>query len=378
MKDVDDRTIARNGQVIELGGAPGFPIVVKVAVRNGPIGSIAATPDGARVLVTNYGDDSVSVIDAATCRLTGTVAGLGEPAAIALAGRDPGRAYVRTATTAYDSIAVIDLATNTVAATHPLAHSVSDLAVSPDGKYVYAGRNGAGVADVAVLDTATGAVDSIDLTDVMGVAGFHDGAGTTAECLRISPDGGLLYVAAGGAVGGQLVVIDTGAHSAEGRARVVDVVDIGLPIRDVALSPNGALAHVLSSVPELGAVIDVVDTRTRSITGTRKLGEVGGVVTSLTLSGDGDRAYLVGDEGITVLSTLTQDVVGTIAVADQPSCVVESPDANYLYIAEYSGAVTVAPVASIVALGVESAAQEDESAAEWVVPELPQGEPALV
>jgi len=378
MKDAKDRTIARNGQVIELGEAPGFPIVVKVAVRNGPIGSIAASPDGSRVLVTNYGGDSVSVIDAATCRLTGTVADLGEPSAIALAGREPGRAYVRTAAAAYDSIAIIDLATQTVAASHPLAHSVSDLAVSPDGKHVYAARNGAGVADVAVLDTTTGAVESIDLTGIMGVAGPYGASGTTAECLRISPDGQRLYVAAGGSAGGQLVVIETGAHSAAGRARVVDAVDLGLPIRDVALSPNGALAHVLSWVPELGAVIDVVDTRTRKITGTRKFGEVGGLVTSLTLSGDGDRGYLVGDEGITVLSTLTQDVVGTITVADQPSCVVESPDANYLYIAEYSGAVTVAPVASIVALGVENAAQEGETAAAWVVPELPEGEPALV
>jgi hypothetical protein len=36
---------------------------------------------------------------------------------------------------------------------------------------------------------------------------------------------------------------------------------------------------------------------------------------------------------MTVLCTLTHEVVGTIEVAGQPSCVVESTDAKYLYIA---------------------------------------------
>ncbi|WP_420866164.1 YncE family protein, partial [Mycobacterium alsense] len=181
--------------------------------------------------------------------------------------------------------------------------------------------------------------------------------------------------------GGQLVVIDVGGTPTS--LRVISTVEIGLPIRDVALSPNGAIAYVASCAPELGAVIDVVDTRTAKITGTRKLGEVGGSlsgVTGLTLSGDGDRAYLVSQDGITVLCTLTHDVIGTMGVADQPSCVVESADARYLYIADYSGTLTVAPVASIVALGVEVAetsAHEDDTPGQWVVPELPQYEPAL-
>jgi DNA-binding beta-propeller fold protein YncE len=101
-------------------------------------------------------------------------------------------------------------------------------------------------------------------------------------------------------------------------------------------------------------VIDVVDTRAAKITATRKLGEISGVVTGLRLSGDGDRAYLVTDDGVTVLSTLSDDVVGTLAVTNQPSCVVESADARYLYVADYSGKVTVAPVAAIVTLGIEN------------------------
>ena len=33
MKDANDRTIARAGQVTELAGAPDFPIVGKIAAR---------------------------------------------------------------------------------------------------------------------------------------------------------------------------------------------------------------------------------------------------------------------------------------------------------------------------------------------------------
>jgi hypothetical protein len=64
-------------------------------------------------------------------------------------------------------------------------------------------------------------------------------------------------------------------------------------------------------------------------------------------------------------------------VSNQPSCVIESPDAKFLYIADYAGAVTVLAVASVVALGIESAAPETQTPTDWVTPELLQYEPAL-
>ncbi|OBK53598.1 YncE family protein [Mycobacterium sp. 1081908.1] len=367
MRDLNHRKATGQGGAIELGAAAGFPVVARIAVRQGPISGIAASPDGTRLVVANYGYDSVSVIDTDTCRVVQTVAGLPEPFALAVGRRDTNRAYVSTVTPAYDSIGVIDLPTNTVVATHPLAFSVSDLAVSPDGDHVYASRHGAGGPGVAVRDTRTGRTEEIALPNRPG---------TVTECVRSSADGSRLYLATNGPGGGQLALID--AH-APARSRLLSTVEIGLPIRDVALSPNGALAYVASCAPELGAVIDVVDTRTAKITGTSKISEIGGILTALTLSGDGDRAYLVSDDGVTVLSTLTHDVVGTIGVAGQPSCVVESADARYLYVADYSGTVTVAPVASVVALGIEVTASchESEPAAEWAVPELLPAEPAL-
>jgi YVTN family beta-propeller protein len=303
-----------------------------IPVRKGPISAIAASADGTRLMVAHYGHDSVSVIDTRTRRVVATVTGLQEPFAIAVGARDANRAYVSAASAAYDSIGVIDASTHEVIATHPLALSVNDLVVSPDGRHVYASRNGVRDADVAVLDTASGRVDAIDLPSEPG---------TTAEYLRISPDGRRLYVATNGPSGGRLVVI------AVHRSQVVDTVEIGLPIRGVGLSPDGTVAYVASCAPDWSAVVDVVDTRTAKITGTRKFGEITGILTGLTLSGAGDRAYLVSDDSVTVMCTFTHDVIGSVKVANQPSCVIESTDGKQLYIADHSGDVTVAPVSSV-------------------------------
>ncbi|OBF81937.1 hypothetical protein A5791_05040 [Mycobacterium sp. 852002-51163_SCH5372311] len=383
MSDVNDRQVAgygHNEQALDFQAATGDADLVEIPVRNGPISGIAVSPDGRRLMVTHYGHNNVSVIHTGSHRVVQTVDGVDEPYAIVVDSQDAARAYVSTASPAYDSIAAIDTSTYTVVETYPLALSISDIAVSSDGRHVYAGRNDVRTADVAVVDTETGKVQVIDIAE----------PGTSTQCVRVSPDGSRLYVGANGPAGGRLVVIGTrvddartpghsrwrrrkNAKSAENGLRVIDAVEIGLPIRDVALSPDGTTAYVASCGPDGGAVLDVLhvlDTLTNKITGTRKISEIAGLLTGLTISGDGDRAYLVSDDGITVLCTLTHDVIGTVRVGTQPSCLVESPDGKYLYIAGYDGTVSVAPVAS------SMTSLEPEG--EWAMPELMQYEAALV
>jgi YVTN family beta-propeller protein len=384
VREYNGREAAR--EIVDIDATPVAPVAVEIAVHNGPISGIAISRDGSRLLAAHYGTNSVSIIDTHTFRVVDMIDGVDEPFAIATGGSEAGRAYVSTASTAYDSIQVIDMSTNAVVATHPLTLSVSDLAVDSAGRHVYASRNGAGVADVAALDTETGQVRAIKVADAA--------PGTATECVRVSPDGARAYVGVNGPAGGRLVVIGTKAQpgTAEGRPswrkkrptgertalRVLDTVEIGLPIRDVALSPNGAIAYVASFAPEVGVVVDVIDTRTNKITNTRKVGEIGGILTGMTLSADGDRAYLVSDDNVTVLCTLTHDVIATLGTGIQPSSVVESPDGNRLYIAGYSGAVSVTPIASATPLAIESAAAEAElSTTGWLVPDLVPHEPVL-
>jgi YVTN family beta-propeller protein len=392
----------RPEQLLEPDGAHG-PALIQIHVNNGPISGIATSPDGTRLMVANYGSDSVSVIDTGSCRVVETIAEVNEPFAIATDGQDAGRTYVSTVSTAYDSITVIDGSTNAVVASHPLALTVSDLVVGADGKHVYASRNDGRGADVVVLDTMTGEVEEIDLAELCDLA-----LGATTECVRISPDGGRLYVGTNGPAGGRLVVLgmdergdesDQASRTSWRRKkpkksggppennersgwRVVETLEIGLPIRDVALSPNGALGtfvYVASCCPELGAVVDVVDTRANEIAVTRKIGEISGNITGFTLSGDGGRAYLVGDDGVTVLCMLTLDVIGTVETGGQPSCVAESADGKHLYIADYSGAVTVAPMTATAWWDIGEAIESEPSveAADWDEPELLRYEPVL-
>ncbi len=328
----------------------------RIAVNRGPISDLVVSPDGGLLLVTNYGRDSVSAIDTDTRRVAGTAEGIPEPFAIAAGGA---RAFVATVSRAYDAIAVIDARAGAVVATHPLTQRVSDLAASPDGTRVYVGRNGVGGGDLAVVDAATGRT---------GTVGLPVAPRATTERVRISPDGSRLYVAVNDAAGGQVFVL-----RADGVPRVVGTVRIGFPIRDVALSPDGATAYVASDGPESCAVVDVVDTRSQTITRTRRVGDLGGILTGLTVSGDGDRLYVVSDTAITVLCTLTHDIVGIVAVTDHPSRVIESPDAKWLYVADHAGSVTVTPVASVT--GQEIA--DDAGSEGFLLPDLLPREPAL-
>jgi len=318
----------------EIGIAPGFTATAEIAVQRGAISGIAVSPDGTLLTVTHYGDDSFSFIDTVSSAVAQTVVDIAEPFAVAVSETPRRRAYISTVSTAYDSILAFDMDANRVVSAHPVAHSVTDLAVSPDGRHVYASRTAVNGGDVAILDTTTGKEDAI------GIAAT---AGTTAECVRVSPDGRRLYVAANGPFAAELVVIDTQSKG------VLNTVEIGSPIRDIALSPDGATAYVGSCSPDFGAVLDVLDTRTGAIANTYKIGEIAGYLTQLALSRDGRRAYLVGDSSVTVWSTATHDVIGSIVTGAQPSCATESPDGNRLYIADYGGAITVLTVASTTA-----------------------------
>jgi DNA-binding beta-propeller fold protein YncE len=343
--------------------------VLRIPVQQGPISDLAVSPQGGRLIVTNYGRHTISIIDTDTGLVLDAVAYLPEPAAVAISGTDANRAYISTATAAYDAIEIVDVATSERIASHRLAHSVSDLAVH--GNSIYAGRNGVRGADIAVLDIATGDLEVVELAS---------GAGTTTECVCMSPDGRRLYVGTNGPAGGNLVTIETRTHSDDrrvgGRVRIAGIVELGLPIRDVALSSDGGTAYVASCGPVVGAVLDVVDTRANRIINTRKIDEITGPLTRLALSVDGRRAYVVSDDRITVLCTRTLDVVGEVGVAEQPSCVVESPDGENLYIADHSGMVFAAQIAVPVRPAHDSGATVPDMPAAWM-PEFAFREPAL-
>jgi YVTN family beta-propeller protein len=316
---------------------PDFARVGTVAVRRGPIGDIAA---GASVVVTNYGDDSVSFLDPDTLAVEDTIGVPGEPFA-AVVSDD--RAYVSTSSTSHDAVSVVDTNSRTVIATYPLAFGVTALAISPDGKRVYAGRNGRDHVDVAVIDTTADRVGTIDIAT---------GAGIGVDAIAVDPSGKRLYVATTDARGSQLVVVDAET------ARVDRKVWVGAPIRDLAFADG--TAYVLTSDRARGGAVSVIDMSTNRITDTIELGI--GAPTQMTLSPDKARAYVVDYDHVAVLCTLSHEVVNTITVDARPSCVSVNFDGGLLYVADYSGDVSAFSIASIMPLRYSQSVATDRIA----------------
>jgi YVTN family beta-propeller protein len=331
-------------------GDPDVTAVGGVAVRRGPIGDIASAD--AAVVVTNYGDDSVTFLNPATLAVEQNVAVEGEPFA-SVVSRD--RAYISTSCENFDGVSVIDLDTKTVVATYPLAFSVSAMAISPDGKRVYAGRTGHDRVDIAVIDTTAERVGTIDVAT---------GAGIGIDAIEVDPSGKRLYVATTDVLGSRLVVIDAET------ARVDRTLPVGAPIRDLAFADG--TAYVLTSDRVHGGAVSVIDLSINRITDTVELGV--GAPTQMTLSPDKTRAYIVDYDHIAVLCTLTLEVVNTVTVDARPSCVAVDSNGDRLYVADYAGEVTAFSVQSMLPLLYSQFMATDRIA----VPQQRERDPATV
>jgi YVTN family beta-propeller protein len=317
------RTSSPSDLLLDVGADAEFAELGNLAVGRGPIGDIAAQPDGSALVVTNYGDGTVAVIDADTLvvRAIGLLGG--EPVATAAAGS---RVYVGLTSQSCDSVSVVDVDNQAIVANYPLDLSITALAVSADGGRIFVGRAGQAGSDLAIVDTLTGADTAIDLPLTPGVV---------VDSMRVSPDGERLYAAVSDAYGGDLWVVD--GHT----ARALGAVAIGSPIRDVAVSPDGGTAYVLVCHPRHGAWLDIVDTRSCHVMTTV---EIGGFPTQMALSPDGTRAYVVDRRDVLMICTVTEQIVGAVRVDSLPSCVTASPDGGRLYIADYAGGVRVVGV----------------------------------
>ena len=331
---------------------PDFVVLGTVDVERGPIADLAVSADGTTIVATHYGDGSVSVIDAYAMTVEADIEMPVEPHMVVAGER---RAYVTISGQQYDSVAVIDTEHKRVIANHPGAGTATNVAVSPDGTRIFVGQAGEDVVGLAVINTF-GRTQTIDVAH---------GIGRTVDAVRVSPNGRLVYVGTSDADSGKLLVVDAV------KGRVIHDVPVSSPIRDVAVSHDGALVYVAGFDTHWGGSVDIIDTAINEITA--KVG-IGGAPMQMALSSDGSRLYIADYEHVAVLCTETNSVVDTLTVTAEPSCVAVSPDSRRLYIADHTGAITVMSVAA------DSTDLETELMAMNVstVPELRRLEPAGV
>lgn len=284
-----------------------------VTIGHGPIADIAV--DGDTLVVSNYADHSMAVLNANTLTVDGGVPAR-EAFALAVSGDS---AYVGVASISYDAVAVIDTRTGKVKASYPLSYSVTAMTTSRDGKRIYAGRAADGGVDVAIIDVITQRVSAIYLAK---------GDDVVIDAMRVDSSDRRLYVATSDSRGSRLVVVDLES------GRVRRTLEIGAAIRGLEIGLDST-AYVLTSDLEDRGVVHVVDLVAGRTTASV---EVATAPTQLALSADGTRAYVVDYNHVIVLDTETMDTVGTIAVDARPSCVALGVDR--LYVADYAGGVT--------------------------------------
>lgn len=329
-------------------GAPALAVVdfatgtvtatVEVGSPNTGVGNVAVRADGAYAyLPTVTHDDTapygvsavkVSVIDTATNTVTATIAlptssGIND---IVLSS-DGTRAYLPTYQYGLDeqggivfngaSITVLDTTANTVLDSiaysdiEPSGFSWAATALNPAGTALYVGTYQGASADaglasaIAVIDTATGAVSTIDLA----------GLNTSINEIVFSPDGQRAYVnschyGGNGDCDDQshaVIVVDTATNAVVGSIPVfTDPGSVPSQWRE-RISPDGRFLHVVSSnvisddsgqIISRPGLVSVIDTAANTVVDTVAFpvdptSDRDTYPIDVAISPDGTKAYLV-------------------------------------------------------------------------------------
>ncbi|HEV7374006.1 MAG TPA: beta-propeller fold lactonase family protein, partial [Pyrinomonadaceae bacterium] len=216
------------------------------------ISACSSKPTGPLAYVSNERDGTITVIDTKTDSVVETIKAGARARGIRLSP-DGRRVYVALSTPsgqeykeADNKIAAIDVESRKVVARYDVGSDPEQLAVSHDGKLLYASNENVGTA--SITDVQTGRLLST-LT-----------VGIEPEGVTISPDGRWVYVTA--ETSNTISVIDTQTN------QVVTTFLVGARPRDAAFSPDGSRAYVSA---EVGTNVSVIDTATHTVIKTIEL-----------------------------------------------------------------------------------------------------------
>jgi YVTN family beta-propeller protein len=313
------------------------PPTVRASVGVGSAGAfpvgLAVTPDGSRVYVGNGGrdgaDNTLSVINTATNTVVGSVSIPTElPVGIAFTP-DGTRGYV---TTAFSNVFVVDTdpgsPTFNQVQTSVLGFAFARFpVVTPDGTRVY------------VTDQSADVVRVIQTSDNTIVANIP--VGTSPFGIAVRADGQRIYVAnrgLSGSINGTVSVIDSNPASPTFNT-VVATVTIGLDTRPagIVVTPDGSKVYVANDLVD---TVSVISTATNTIVGTIPVapGPRGIAVTP-----DGSKVVVASrnfggalQSSVTVIDTATDTVMATVNLdtAAFAAFVTIHPDGRRVYVSE--------------------------------------------
>ena len=288
-------------------------VIATVPVGNGPA-SVAITPNGLSVYVTNLKDNTVSVIGTATNTVIATIPVGNGPQGIAIT---PNGSFAYVTNYLSNTISVIDIATNAVVATVPVGNTPVAIAITPSGTHAYV--TDVGSNSVAVVDTVSNVVVA---TVPVGIA--PDG-------VAISPNGGFAYVS--NYSSGSVSIIDTLTNT------VVTTVKVAQGTGGVAITPNGSSAYVASAgITFVRNSVSVIDTSTNTVAA---IVSVGNGPVGIAISPNGNYAYVTNEievnGTVSVIEVATNTVITTASVGSNPNGVAFTPNGNSAYVTNYGG-----------------------------------------
>ncbi|HYL73573.1 MAG TPA: hypothetical protein VEU96_05180 [Bryobacteraceae bacterium] len=212
----------------------------RVSVGKKPV-NVKVTPDGARALVANSLDGTISVIDLASRTVVRTVSvplvnnQMMQPNAMAIAP-DGSRAYISSHVAVPGSfVFILDLNTFTFSATQLAVGAFpASMAITPDGTQLWVSSRGDSVVDV--FDTATNE----------HIAGYGILLSTG---VAINPTGTRAYLASGISPG-SITVVDTSTFN------VVANIPVGNFPHAVAVTSTGRHVYVTNALSNSISIID--------------------------------------------------------------------------------------------------------------------------
>ncbi len=203
-----------------------------------PMG-IAVDFAGTRVYVANTISGHVTIIDAVTNTVLGSVISGSIPFGVAV---HPSGNLVYLTNSGEDSVSVIDTATRAVLKKIPVGVQPYGIAVNPAGTRLYVANHGSTTKDaVSVIDTATNTViTNIEVTSLS--------IGTGPYGVVVNPAGTRVYVANNFA--GYVAVIDPATNT------MIDTIPVGNQPIGVSLNSDGTRLYVAVKGTSIVAVID--------------------------------------------------------------------------------------------------------------------------
>ena len=257
-----------NGSSWAESGAPvklGHPAALALGTITPGAMGLAVTADGKRLVVANYENDSISLLDIAGCKVLAEldlrpgngVAGGEYPVWVAVQGSST--AFVSSARDR--EILVVDISTNSPAITNRIfvKGQPTRIALNPQQTRLYVAESSSD--SVAVINTKTDQIiEEIGTTAPNSVFPNNNGVkGSSPNSVAVSADGQFLYVTNGGANSVAVIHLAHGgdeesAGGSGGGSELLGLIPTGWYPNSVSVSADGAKLYVVNGKSNTGPV----------------------------------------------------------------------------------------------------------------------------